>query len=216
MGKNNTQQPLSLFSSHQKIKREKAWYERSTLFILHVHRYMYYYLYCKGRLIACMLWQLSEVPATSRGSFSITCYYSSYGNHLLQRTCCCIHCNEKSICGQGNNKALNYSQHTSNQLNVHFSSSSSRPPSLHSPSPHINCTILFLTSLSLNRIKDFPDYYYKCKITSARPLAAGAVMCADHCVLKSIFLRIRGATVHKLIKAQWAPSLSKIMKMCRQ
>lgn len=89
------------------------------------------------------------------------------------------------------------------------------PPSL-LPSPHLNSTILFLTSLSLNRIKDFPDYYYKCKITSARPLAAGAVMCTDHCVLKSIFLRIRGATVHKLIKAQWAPSLSKIMKMCRQ
>lgn len=76
------------------------------------------------------------------------------------------------------------------------------PPALLSPSPHINSAILFLTSLSLNRIKDFPDYYYKCKITSARPPAAAAVMCADHCVLKSIFLRIRGATVHKLIKAQ--------------
>jgi len=74
-------------------------------------------------------------------------------------------------------------------------------PSLNSPLPHINSTILFLTSLSLNHIKDFQDYYYKCKITSARPLAAGAVMCTDHCALKSIFLRIRGATVHKLIKA---------------
>lgn len=166
-----------------------------------------------------MLWQLFKVAATGRGSRGSPCYYSSYGNHLPQRTRCCIHCNEKYICGQGNNKALNYRQHTSNQLNVHFSSSGGgrQPPPLHSPSPHINSAIFFLTSLSLNRIKDFPDYYYKCKITSARsPLAAGAVMCADHCVLKSIFLRIRGATVHKLIKAQWAPSLSKIMKMCRQ
>lgn len=158
-----------------------------------------------GGLIVHAPWQLSKVPATSRGSRSITCYYSSYGNHLLQRTCCCIHCNEKSICGQGNNKALNYCPHTSNQPDAHFSnskSSSRPPPSLCSPSPYINAAVLFLTSLSLNRIKDFPDYYYKCKITSARPLAAAAaVMCADHCVLESIFLRIRGATVHKLIKA---------------
>lgn len=39
-------------------------------------------------------------------------------------------------------------------------------PPLHSPSPHINAPISFLTSLSLNRIKDFPDYY-KREITSA-------------------------------------------------
>lgn len=74
-------------------------------------------------------------------------------------------------------------------------------PPLHCPSPHINSAVFFLTSLPLNHIKDFQDYYYKCKITSAHPPAAGAVMCTDHCVLKSIFLRIRGATVHKLIKA---------------
>lgn len=110
--------------------------------------------------------------ASSQGSRSAACCYSSYGNRLLQRTCCCIHPNEKSICGQGNNKALNYCQHTSNLSKVHFSSSSRAPP----PPPHINSTVFVLTSLSLNHIKDFPDYYYKCKITSARPPAAAAVI----------------------------------------
>lgn len=80
-----------------------------------------------GGLIACMLWQLLKVSATTQGACSIRCS-SSYGNHLLHRTCCWIHNNEKSICGQGNNKALNYRQHTSNQLNVHFSSSNRAPP----------------------------------------------------------------------------------------
>lgn len=57
----------------------------------------------------------------------ITCHYRSYGNHLLQRTRCRIRCNEKYICGQGNNRALNYRQHTSNQLNARLRRR--RPPS---------------------------------------------------------------------------------------
>lgn len=60
--------------------------------------------------------------------------------------------------------------------------------------------ISFLTSLSLNRIKDFPDYY-KCEITSAAsPWLPPPPPRADHGALESIFLWIRGATVHKLIQ----------------
>lgn len=86
-------------------------------------------------------------------------------------------------------------------------------PPLHSPSPHINSTISFLTSLSLNRIKDFPDYY-KCEITSAaspgrrRRALITALSRASSCGLEvPLFINSSKNS---------AASLSNVMKTSRQ
>lgn len=47
------------------------------------------------------------------------------------------------------------------------------------------------------------------------PSGAGVEMRADGIALQSIFLWIRGATVHKVTVAQRAPGRLPIMKMCR-
>lgn len=87
-------------------------------------------------------------------------------------------------------------------------------PPLHSPSPHISSMISFLTSLCLNRIKDFPDYY-KCQITSAAPPPLGR-----HVLLITALSRASssGLEVPLFINSSrnGAASLSNVMKWSRR
>lgn len=91
---------------------------------LHGHSrelYNVFWLLCTRAGLCCALRSFLGVYLSILGgsgsTHGITRHYSSYGNHLLPGTCR-IRCNEKYICGQGNNRALNYRQHTSNQLTV--------------------------------------------------------------------------------------------------